>query len=208
MRTTRLALLAGTASIVLAGYGCIAQAGETLPQASASPMASPVASPVASPAASHVMTLRLPDGQIEQVRYTGNVPPTVIVAPDAIAASAVAGDPFTMLDRISARMDRQAEILFREIDAMAPGQFGGFATIPAAAAPGVCMQSVQISFDGRGAAPHVVSHSSGNCGLGAAPAAPVAVPPIPWANPAPRVIEANAHRPTPRLLRVASEQRR
>ncbi len=99
MRTTRLALLAGTASIILAGYGCIAHAGETRPQTSASPLAN------------HVMILRLPDGQIEQVRYTGNVPPAVIVAPNAIPASAVTGDPFAMLDRISAQMDRQAETL-------------------------------------------------------------------------------------------------
>jgi len=60
MLTTRVALLCGAAAILLAGYAGIAaaQTPET-----------------------RVLTLRLPDGQVEQIRYIGDVPPTVILAP-------------------------------------------------------------------------------------------------------------------------------
>ncbi|WP_428532360.1 hypothetical protein [Rhodopila sp.] len=190
MRTPRLALLAATAAIILALYGGIAQAKG--PER-------------------NVMTLRLPDGQIEQVRYAGNVPPTVIVAPDAIAAPVFTADPFAMLDRISTQMHLQAADLFGEINSINPGQseragqFGGFATIPAASAPNLCMRSVQISFDGNGTAPHVVSRSSGNCGPSTAPATPVAVPAAPWTRQAPHPIEANAHSPRAGLVRMVSD---
>lgn len=114
MRNNRLALLTGAAAIILAGYAGIALAG--------------------SPE-THVLTLRLPDGQMEQVRYEGNVPPTVILAPDKMAASSEPADPFAMLEQISARMDRQAEALFRAIDAMGTAGGAGFATIPALSGP-------------------------------------------------------------------------
>ena len=39
----------------------------------------------AAQGATHVLTVRLPGGAVEQIRYTGNVPPEVMVAPDAAA---------------------------------------------------------------------------------------------------------------------------
>jgi hypothetical protein len=60
----RIALLAGAAGIVLAGLTGLATART-----------------VTNPAQTHVLNIRLPNGQVEQVRYTGDVPPTVILAP-------------------------------------------------------------------------------------------------------------------------------
>ena len=89
----------------------------------------------AQSASSHVMTVRLPDGGVAQIRYTGNVAPQVSVsegpapAPAAINLLAPmpqlvewgfgADSPFAMMDRISAEMDRQAAAMLRQADALA-----------------------------------------------------------------------------------------
>ena len=182
MRTTRLALLAGAAAIILAGYAPVARA--RTPE-------------------THVLTLRLPDGQTEQVRYVGDVPPTVILAPDVMAPETA--DPFTQLQRISARMDRQAEALFNDFAALGAAQDAGFVAVPALSGPGVRMHSVQITYDGSGSAPHVVSHTAGDCGASGDQAAPAAVPGAPQARPGPRVIEAKAPIPRRGLLRMVSD---
>jgi hypothetical protein len=187
MRTTRLALLTGAAAIILAGYAGIAQAK--------------------SPE-THVLTLRLPDGQTEQVRYVGNVPPTVILAPDAMASWSEPANPFAMLDQISAQMDRQAQTLLSEIDAMGAPQLTGFASIPAMAGPGVCMRSVEITYTGGGAAPHVVSHSAGDCGATGEGATPATVPNAVPAKPGPEVIQAKAPSPRRGLLHMVSDWQR
>ena len=171
MRTTRIAVLTGAAAILLAGYvgAARAQSPET-----------------------HVMTVRLPDGQLEQIRYTGNVAPTVIVAPETMAAFTAPADPFAMLERISAVMDRQEAAMLRTINSMAVPGGPGFGVLPVMSGPGVCMRSVQITYTGNGGAPHVVSHTAGDCGPARRQTAPVALPNAPALKPAPRIIEAKA----------------
>jgi len=180
MRLSRTVLAAGAAVLALTGLAGVASA-ET--------------------ANTHVMTVRLPDGTIEQIRYSGNVPPQVVVAPDAVAFDS----PFTMLDRMTALMDRQAEAMIRTINAMTAQPFPGptteaaFGAVPA----GVCMRSVQITYTGHGQ-PQIVSRTAGNCGAADGTAAPVQVPaPAAPAAHAPRTIEVKAGSPpqgTPQRL--------
>lgn len=175
----RIALLAGAAGIVLAGLTGMA-----------------TAQTVTNPAQTHVLNIRLPNGQVEQVRYTGDVPPTVTLAPDTamqvVFPSFGPGSPFALLERMSADMDRRAASMFRHIDAMPPNA-GGFAVVPALSGPGVCMRSVQVTYTGNGQAPHVVSQTAGDCGPTHGSTAPVMLPsaPVPHRT-APDLILAKA----------------
>jgi hypothetical protein len=179
MQTTRIALLAGVAAVALAGLTGIAEAG--------------------SPE-THVLTLRLPDGQVEQVRYMGDLPPTVFLTPAARPAFAAppdpfAADPFVMFEQISAALDRQEAAMFRMINAVAEPNGAGFATIPVLAGPGVCSRSVQITFEGNGQAPRIVSRTSGDCGVAHGKPAPVMLPNAPARKPAPDIVQAKAAKP-------------
>jgi hypothetical protein len=216
MRITRIACLTGVAAAVLAGYASLAQA--LTPQIQ-----------------THVLTLRLPDGRIEQVRYVGDVPPTVTPGSDPVAASFEPMSAFAMMDRISAAMDRQAEALLRSIDTArnntgpnntgpnntgpnntgpnntGPGNtgpgVGGFGLIPAMSGPGVCMRSVQITYTGNGQ-PHVVSQTSGDCGPAGGQATPATLPNPPAPKPAPNLVEAKNTTPWQPLLHVVSDWQR
>jgi hypothetical protein len=194
MQTTRIALLAGVAAMALAGLTGIAEAG--------------------SPE-THVLTLRVPDGQVEQVRYMGDVPPTVVLTPaataalaappdsfaadsfaaDSFAADPFAADPFAMFEQISPALDRQETAMFRIINAMAEPNGTGFATIPVLAGPGVCSRSVQITFGGNGQAPRIVSRPFGDCGVAHGKPAPVMLPNAPARKPAPDIVQAQAAKP-------------
>ena len=133
----------------------------------------------------HVMTVRLPDGSLQRIEYTGNVPPRIEIVPVSRMTPAqmqMAESPFAMMQRISAAMDAQMDQMFRAFGPMmAPSgapitaAFGG---MPAAGS-GMCFHSVQVTYNGTGQ-PHVVSQTSGDCGSGAPKAsAPVALPTTP-----------------------------
>ncbi len=167
MRLTRTLLIAGVAATVVAG--------------------------VATAAAlhTHTLTVRLPDGGVERIVYTGDVAPRVEVAP---AAPIVwAGEPgfddaaFAAMDQISAQMDREMAAMLRQADALqasvmagaGPLTFASTGDLPPGAqsfyyvstlsGAGVCSRSVEITSTGDGREPRVVSHSSGDCGTSAAP---------------------------------------
>jgi hypothetical protein len=176
MRTTRIALFTGIATIILAGIAGMAEA--QTPEA-------------------HVMTLRLPDGRVEQIRYIGDVPPTVVVAPDAVATSFAPASPFALLQQMSADMQRQEAAMFQTINALTMPNGGGFGMIPVLSGPGVCARSVQITFTGNGQAPHVVSRTAGDCGPAQGHATPATLPSAPVPNRAPNVIEARSESPSP-----------
>jgi len=196
----RTPLLTGTAALVLVGL-----AGMALAQTPASPQGT------------HVLTVRLPNGQVEQVRYTGDVPPTVTLAPDVAPTGYAPGSPFAMLERMSADMDRQAAALFQALDTIpAPGveRFGptlgteGFGIVPALAGPGVCSRSVQITFMGNGQAPHVVSRTAGDCGPAGGSAAPAALPNAPAPKRVPDVVTAKAETPYHGLIQPVGDWQR
>ena len=74
--------------------------------------------------ATHEMTIQLPGGGSETIRYTGDVAPKVsfVEAPFAIAWPAPVGfgfaPSFVALDRIAADMDRQMDAFWRQAQTM------------------------------------------------------------------------------------------
>ena len=131
----------------------------------------------------HVLTVAVPGGGSVQIYYTGDVAPQVSFSPAPVALGNVAAmpSPFTQLDRISAMMDRQAEIMLHQAAAIAamprfqPEQLTAaeFRNLPAGSqgysfssvitGDGVCTRSVEITSTGNGAPPKVVTHTSGTC---------------------------------------------
>jgi hypothetical protein len=131
----------------------------------------------------HVMTVLLPDGSVEHVRYTGDVAPQVLVRPVSMLDAAFGPDsPFAEMDRISAEMDRQADAMMRQVSAMASAQPGTPGAAPQLAvmadAPAgatysyvstttvngkTCTTSVQSVSQGQGKAPQLLRQVSGDC---------------------------------------------
>lgn len=178
MRLTRKAVLAGIASLAVAGAALAAEAPRF-----------------------HTMSINLPDGGVAQIRYSGDVPPTVTIdrAPSVGIADPIglfAGfdpAPFAALDRIAAEMDRQAATMLQQARYGAADGAAGFDLIAAGGLPagaagysfvsqttsdGNCTRSVEMTKAGPDAKPNIVSHERGDCGDGAAgpgssaPAAP------------------------------------
>jgi hypothetical protein len=157
----------------------------------------------------HVLTVQLPGGGVEQIRYTGDVPPAIVIAPGPAPDIGFApmpplfgpNSPFAVMDRISAEMDRETANLISQVESIAaaampgPGPrteaaFGrpppgasGFSFISTMNANGVCTESMQVTYSGNGT-PKVVSSHSGDCGAAGGAATP-AVLPAPGATPAP-----------------------
>lgn len=184
MRTTRIALVAGAAAIVLAGYAGLAEA--KAPE-------------------THVLAVRLPTGQVEQVRYSGDVAPTVVLVPEVGPVSFDPGFPFDMLDQITAVMDRQAEALFGP-----PGvpNASGYGIIPTRSGPTVCMRSIQITYSGNGQAPHVVSRTSGDCDSPYGEAVRAALPSVTTPQRLPGVVQAKVDKPYQGLIHTISDRPR
>ena len=187
MKAMKPLLLAGLASVAVAGYAGFAVAGT--PDVK-------------------TMAVQLPGGGIEEIEYSGDGAPQVNLLP---AAPVDATDPFAALAQISAEMDQQAAAMMNAMDAMTAGSMGRpGAMVPAAFGQlppgGACFQSVEITATGNGQAPQVVSHTSGDCGnappsLGApANALPAAVPvpaaPV-TAAPQPHVVRVRYILPRP-----------
>lgn len=153
--------------LVLAGLGAAAIAGAA----------------VAASRDSHVMNVALPDGSTARVEYVGDVAPKVTVVPAAVV-------PFGMFDRGMFDMDRQIDAMMRQVDAMAR------APVAVAGAPGMnvaaygnapagsqsvtvvstsngsktCTRTTEVTSQGAGKAPKVVSNVSGDCTAAAGPA--------------------------------------
>jgi hypothetical protein len=176
MRLIPAALLAGAASLVLAG-GAYA-------------------------ASRHVMTVDLPDGGVARIAYEGNVAPKVSIVPARRVAVPVAYvDPFARMDAMFAVMQRQHDAMIRQAAALAAQADAGamangaapLMVVSATGAPagghftyvsttttrdGTCGHSVRI-VQRAGAQPQRVERSFGDCSASAAPAphaAPSAAP--------------------------------
>jgi hypothetical protein len=181
----RIAYLAGGAAVALALYAGLAHG---------------------DPQQIHVLTLRLPGGRIEQVRYVGDVPPTVTLGSDAMTASFDPMPAFAMMDQVAAAMHRQAEALLRTINT-AP-EAGGAGSVPALSGPTICMRSVQVTYTGNGRAPNVVSQASGDCGSAHDGATQAVLPNAPAPKPAPNLVEAKNTTPYQRLVHTVGDWRR
>ncbi len=171
-------------SLLIAGVAAVACAG--------------VAAMAASPQP-HVLTIRLADGSVEQIRYTGDVAPQVALSPgDARTAlfGAPAGfgppaetSPFALIAQMSAQMDRQMAEMMRNPPFMpkpspagplalqqaalgdSPAGTESYSVVSTFSGGKACTRSVQITSQGPDQRPHVVSQSSGDCAAqtGAAP---------------------------------------
>ena|SRR5579863_4025829 len=213
MRNLRTALLAGVAASAIGISGAaLAQTPQT-----------------------HVMTVQLPGGGVAELHYTGNVPPQISFSDSAAPIEVFApmpspfggpDSPFAMLERISAEMDRQAAAMFRQADALAaqarsgqlteaaignlPPGSEGYSFLSTMSGNGVCTQSVEITSQGNGAPPRVVSHSSGNCGAAPDASGSISLPAAPVPANRPDVVWTSAHgaAPSAGLVRqIAAAQR-
>jgi len=155
--------------LVLAGLGAAALAGAA----------------TAASRDSHVMNIPLPDGSTARVEYVGDVAPKVTVVPGAVA-------PFGLFDRSMFDMDRQIDAMMRQVDAMAraPMAVAGVPGLNVAAygnAPAgsqsvsvvstsngskTCTRTTEVTSQGAGKPPKVMTNVSGDCG-NAAPTAPL-----------------------------------
>jgi hypothetical protein len=80
----------------------------------------------AASAYSHHMQVRLPDGEIAQIDYAGDVAPRVVLQPVAADPMAVLRDPFMaigfpglgQMDRIFADLERQQAAMMQQVAAM------------------------------------------------------------------------------------------
>lgn len=116
MPSLRSALFAGVAAMALAGTVAPAHRAEARD----------------APAATHVMRVALPDGSVAQIRYAGDVPPQIVLAPPPVLDAAMtdmawppgltlAAGPFEALLHMQAAMDAQAAALLRAAAPVAPG---------------------------------------------------------------------------------------
>jgi len=173
MRPLTTTILAGCAALAIAGIYQHAGAKSAVPQQE------------------HVLTVQLPDGQVEQISYSGNVAPGVYISDSPFAAfisdapAAAPVTPFADIDQMMASMDQQIDQMMQQNQAMALQPFAGidassgeltqaaFGKLPAGASSyllvstlspkGECTRSVEVTEPTNGGVQHVVSHDSGNC---------------------------------------------
>lgn len=165
-----------TANWLIAGAAVVALAGTAVYAKSA-------ATPV------HELTVQLPGGGVEHIRYTGDARPEIVMMPasawmDPFAAPMMAAWPdpaFAELDRISWAMDQQMNAMVRHaselqaaaqdglynaaIGKAAPGSYS-FTQISTWSGNGVCTRTVRWSEPARGGQPQMVSNVSGDCNGG------------------------------------------
>lgn len=141
---------------------------------------------VASSHDTHLMKLDLPDGSVARIEYRGDVAPKVTVAPALNFAPVHWLDPFaaaplTLFDRISADLDRQTDMMMRQVRSLQlqsnardgkidlaafgalPAGTVGYSFVSTGTGTGVCSQSVQVTSFGPAQQPKVVSNWSGDC---------------------------------------------
>jgi len=133
----------------------------------------------------HEMTIQLPDGGTETIRYTGDVAPKIhfVDAPFAIAWPAPVafsfGPSFAAFDQIAADMDRQMNALWRQAQTMASWPTNGelsqaalqnlgpggsaYTVVSESVGNNFCTRMTKITSSPNGGKPKVVSRTSGNC---------------------------------------------
>jgi len=150
--------------LVLAGLGAAAIAGAA----------------VAASRDTHILNVPAPDGSTVRVEYVGDVAPKVTVVPGPVA-------PFALFDRSAFDIQRQIDAMMRQVDAMARAPLAGAPGLNVAAygnAPAgsesvtvvstsdgakACTRTTEVTAQGPGKAPKVVTNVSGDCS--SAPAA-------------------------------------
>ena len=142
-----------------------------------------------TPTPTHHVSIRLPNGAVEEIEYSGNIAPhisfrqapaiqTAYPSPFAMFGP---NSPFAAMERISAEMNREAAQLMQQVNAIAaaplpgPGRLmsadarnmppgaKGYSFVATLSPNGVCTQSREIITAGPGKAPRMISRSSGSC---------------------------------------------
>ena len=146
MKKTTIALVAG--ALALAGTAAFAASNDV-----------------------HHMTVRLADGSVANIEYTGDVAPKVSLAaprPMSLADFAPQFGVAPGFAQIDAMMNAQMRAMQQQVNAMMALPLGANAPMEAAfgkmpAGSHFCAQSVQITTDANGKQ-NIVRHSAGNCG--------------------------------------------
>ncbi len=157
MRKSRAVTLAGLATVALGGAA------------------------VAASRDTHLLTVPLPDGSIARIEYQGDVAPKVKIEPASPFAAAFASPlmpSFAHIDRMMAEMQRQADEMVRRANRMArqgnatatyanygsmPAGTSSYTTVITSNGSKSCTRTVEVTSQGAGKPPKVVSNSSGDC---------------------------------------------
>lgn len=174
MRRLHIAILAGTAAVLVTGAA------------------------VAETAKTHHMKVALPDGSTANIEYVGEVAPKVTVEPAKRTASRfdTAYDPFAGMDRMVAEMQARHNAMIRQMAAMERGAAQGaplaagqpgqlvvsgnmpagsqFTMVQSSTDANGCTRTVRYSSDGSSQQPQKTEVSSGKCGKAEAAPAPAA----------------------------------
>lgn len=132
----------------------------------------------------HRMDVALPGGGTAHIEYYGDVAPRVTIAPGEFAPFSAGWAPMAFPDfgRIIQRMNAEQAAMAKQVQeltragvgsAVAPVNVASYGTMPAGAnsvsvvsvsnGAGTCTRTTQITSQGEGKAPKVVSKISGNC---------------------------------------------
>ena len=145
--------------LVLAGLGAAAIAGAA----------------VAASRATHILNVPAPDGSTVRVEYVGDVAPKVTVVPRPVS-------PFGLFDRSAFDMQRQIDAMMRQVDAMtraplvagaprlnvaaygnAPAGTSSVTVVSTSNGPKTCTRTTEVTAQGAGKPPKVVTNVSGDC---------------------------------------------
>jgi len=145
---------------------------------------------VAASRDTHLLTVPLPDGSIAKIEYQGKVAPKVKIEPGDPFAAAFGGSfgaQFAALDRMAAEMQRNADEMRQHMDVLArqpTATLANYGSMPAGSRSysmvmtsnggRSCTRTVEITSQGPGKPPKVLSNSSGDCA--AQQGAPAAAP--------------------------------
>ena len=150
-------------AIVLAGLGAVILTGAA----------------AAASRDTHILNVPLPDGSMARIEYVGDVAPKVSVTPAQIQPVFA---PFGMFDRSMFDMNRQIDAMMRQMNdvaahaaAGAPAMnVAGYGNAPAGSSSvtivttsngaKTCTRRTDVTSEGPGKAPKVVSSLSGDCG--------------------------------------------
>ena len=147
---------------------------------------------VAAAPASHVMDVAVPGGGTAHVEYYGDVAPKVTFdrgyAPASVGWAPVAFPDFGDFERIFEQMDRARDRILRQTQEMqrhagshaATANVASYGNLPAGTnsvsvvsvsnGGGTCTRTTEVTSQGAGKPPKVVSNVSGRCSAKAAPA--------------------------------------
>ena len=153
-------------AIILAGLGAIALTGAA----------------AASSQATHTMTVPLPDGSTARIDYVGDVAPKVSINP---APMSVAFPSFGMFGRSMVDMQRQVDAMIRQANEMAshsgapgmnvaaygnaPEGTSSVTVVSTSNGSKTCTRTTEVTSQGAGKPPKVVTNVSGDCGKAPAP---------------------------------------